>query len=152
MRFKWYKAHTRHTKSHNFNVLCLVVRLSLPNPLKPIKTIMKLEQHRQSMLQLHLCDHQVYWISCVPYIRGITALFRLMINAVSTVSIVISFAKMRLIRHSNRVCHCSSWDIICLAGYARTWWRWSHFTNISHHVWLSQPTLSCNHPCFPLPI
>ena len=28
-------SNIRHTKSHNLNVSCLVLQLSLPNPLKP---------------------------------------------------------------------------------------------------------------------
>ena len=53
----------RHTKISNLNVLRHVLKLSLPNPMKPgvkSRMIMELEQHRQAMLQLHLSDRQVY--------------------------------------------------------------------------------------------
>ena len=48
-----------HTKSPNLNMSCLVLQLSLPNPLKPgvkSRMKMKLEQHWLMMLQLHLSD------------------------------------------------------------------------------------------------
>ena len=51
-----------HTKSPNFNVSCLLLQLSLPNPLKQgVKSRMKmeLEQHRQAMLQLHLINQSI---------------------------------------------------------------------------------------------
>ena len=50
------------TQSPNINVSCLILRLSLPNPLKSrVKLRMKmLEQRRQAMLQLHLSDQQFY--------------------------------------------------------------------------------------------
>ena len=52
----------RRTKSLNWNDSHLVLKLSLPNPLKPCvksRMKMKLEQRRQAMLQLHLSDRQI---------------------------------------------------------------------------------------------
>ena len=49
------------TENQHLNVTCLVLQLSLPNPLKPgVKSGMKmwLEQRRQAMLQLHQSDQQ----------------------------------------------------------------------------------------------
>ena len=54
-----------HTKSQTLNVSCLVLQLSLSDPLKPgIKSRMKmyLEQRRQAMLQLHLSDKHSGWV------------------------------------------------------------------------------------------
>ena len=51
------------TKSQNLNVSHLVLHLSLSNPLKPgvkLRMKVKLEQHQQVMLQLHLSDQQFY--------------------------------------------------------------------------------------------
>ena len=51
------------TKSQNLNVSCILLQLSLLNPLKPgVKLRMKmyLEQRRQAMLQLHLSYQQFY--------------------------------------------------------------------------------------------
>ena len=53
----------RRNKFQTLNVSCLVLQLSLPNPLKPgvkpgIK--MQLEQRRQTMIQLHLNDQQFH--------------------------------------------------------------------------------------------
>ena len=56
----FYKSRT---KCQNLNVPCLVLQLSLPNPLKPgvkPRMNMRLEQRRQAMLQLHLRDEQFY--------------------------------------------------------------------------------------------
>ena len=64
-------SNIRRTKSQTLNVSCLVLQLSLPNPLKPgIKSRKKmlLEQLRQAMLQLHLSDQQFYCLpGCVLY-------------------------------------------------------------------------------------
>ena len=54
---------TRRTKSQHVNVSCLVLQLTLPNPLKPVvksRMKMQLEQRRSAMLQLHLRDQQFY--------------------------------------------------------------------------------------------
>ena len=54
-------SNTKRTKSQTLNVSCLVLQLSLSNPLRPgIKSRMKmcLEQRRQAMLQLHRSDQQ----------------------------------------------------------------------------------------------
>ena len=54
-------SNIRHTKSPNLNDSHLVLKSSLPNPLKPgvkSRRKMKLEQRRQAMLQLHLTDRQ----------------------------------------------------------------------------------------------
>ena len=56
-------SNIRRTKSPNLNASRLVLQFSLPNPMKPgVKSRMKmqLEQRRQAMLQLHLCDRQYY--------------------------------------------------------------------------------------------
>ena len=60
-------SNIRCPKSQNLNVSCLVLQLSLPNPLKQgVKSrMMYLGQRWQAMLQLHLSDQQVYClISC----------------------------------------------------------------------------------------
>ena len=61
----------RRTKSQHLTNSRTVLRLSLPNPLKPdVKSRMKmqLEQRRQAMLQLHLSDRQIYCLlGCVLY-------------------------------------------------------------------------------------
>ena len=60
----------RRTKCQNLNVSRVAMQLPLPNQLKPgIKSRMKmwLEQRRQAMLQLHLSDHQVYYVRYVLY-------------------------------------------------------------------------------------
>ena len=54
-------SNIRRTKSQNLNDAHLVLKSSLPNPLKPCvksRTKMKLEQRLQAMLQLHLSDRQ----------------------------------------------------------------------------------------------
>ena len=68
IRTNWKKycqtSNISHTKSPNLNV-CLILQLSLPNPLKPgVKLRMKmwLEQCRQAMLQPHMSDQQYYCI------------------------------------------------------------------------------------------
>ena len=56
-------SNIRCIKSQHFIDSRTVLRLSLPNPLKPdVKTRMKmqLEQRRQALLQLHLNDRQFY--------------------------------------------------------------------------------------------
>ena len=64
-------SNIRRTKSQNLNASRLVLKLSLPNPLKPgVKLRMKmwLEQRRQAMLQLHLSDQQCNCLlKCVLY-------------------------------------------------------------------------------------
>ena len=64
-------SNIRRTKCQNLNDSCLVLQLSVPNPLKPsVKSIMKmlLEQRRQAMLQLHLSYRQLYCqLRCVLY-------------------------------------------------------------------------------------
>ena len=59
------------TKSQNSNVSCLVLQLSLLNPLKPgfkWRMKMQLEQRRQAMLRLHLSDQQCYSpLRCILY-------------------------------------------------------------------------------------
>ena len=64
-------SNIRRTKSQNWNDSHLVLKLSVPNPLKPgIKSRMKmwLEQRRQAMLQLHLSDQQFNWLQrCILY-------------------------------------------------------------------------------------
>ena len=61
----------RRTKYQNLNDSRLILQLSLPNPLTPgVKSRMKmyLEQRRQAMLQLHLSDHQFYFLQrCTLY-------------------------------------------------------------------------------------
>ena len=63
----------RRTKFQNSNDTCLVLYLSLPDPLKPgVQSRMKmwLEQRRQAMPQLHLSDQQVYYLlRCALYSR-----------------------------------------------------------------------------------
>ena len=63
----------RHTKSTNLNVSCLILQLSLSNPLKrsvKLRMKMPLKQHWQAMLQLHLSDQQFYGqLSCDLYYR-----------------------------------------------------------------------------------
>ena len=50
-------SNTRHTKSQHLKDYRTVLRLSLPNPLKPdVKSRMKMS----GMLQLHLSDQQFY--------------------------------------------------------------------------------------------
>ena len=56
-------SNIRCTKSQHLKDSRSVLRMSLPNPLKPdVKSRMKmyLEQRRQAMLQLHLSDRQFY--------------------------------------------------------------------------------------------
>ena len=64
-------SNIRRTKSQHSKDSHTVLRLSLPNPLKPdVKSRMKmlLEQRRQAMLQLHLSDRQLYcWLRCDLY-------------------------------------------------------------------------------------
>ena len=63
-------SNIRRTKSQNLNVSCLVLQLSLHNLLKPgvySRMKMKLEQRRQTMLQLHLSYQQF----CSPLTRGL---------------------------------------------------------------------------------
>ena len=64
-------SNIRCTKSQHLKCSSTVLRLSLPNPLKPdVKSRMKmqLEQRRQTMLQLHLSDRQFYCLlRCVLY-------------------------------------------------------------------------------------
>ena len=66
-------SNIRSTKSQHLKCSRTVLRLSLPNPLKPdVKSRMKmqLEQRRQAMLQLHLSDQQFYCLQrCVLYQR-----------------------------------------------------------------------------------
>ena len=61
----------RRTKSQHLKDSRTVLRLSLPNPLKPdvkSRTKMQLEQRRQAMLQLYLSDRQFYCqLRCVLY-------------------------------------------------------------------------------------
>ena len=72
-RFNYYRqvSNIRRTKSQHLKDSRTVLRLSLPNPLKPdVKSRMKmqLEQRRQAMLQLHLSDRQFYCLlGCVLY-------------------------------------------------------------------------------------
>ena len=61
------------TKSQSLNVSCILLQVSLLNPLKPgVKLIMKmyLEQRRQAMLQLHL-SYQLFYclLRCDLYER-----------------------------------------------------------------------------------
>ena len=62
-----------HTKSQHLKDSRIVLRLSLPNPLKPdvnSRMKMQLEQRRQAMLQLHQSDRQFYCLlGCVLYWR-----------------------------------------------------------------------------------
>ena len=74
-------SNIKRTRSQNFkNVSLLVLRLYLPNPLKPcVKSRMKmqLEQRRQAMLQLHLSDQEFYCIiRCVLYERMYGTFYR----------------------------------------------------------------------------
>ena len=66
-------SNIRRTKSQRLNDYRTVLRLSLPNPLKPdVKSKMKmqLEQRRQAMLQQHMSDRQFYCLlRCVLYYR-----------------------------------------------------------------------------------
>ena len=79
---KWFKvlhggieyrqvSNIRRTKSQHLKDSRTVLRLSLPNPLKPDvkpRMKMKLEQRRQAMLQLRLIDRQFYCLPrCVLY-------------------------------------------------------------------------------------
>ena len=61
-------SNIRHTKFQNLNDSHLVLKSSLPNPLKPgvkLRMKMQLEQRRQAMLQLHLSDRQ---FNCLRYV------------------------------------------------------------------------------------
>ena len=64
-------SNIRRTKSQHLKDSRTILRLSLPNPLKPdVKSRMKiwLEQRRQAMLQLHLSDRQFYCLlGCILY-------------------------------------------------------------------------------------
>ena len=64
-------SNIRRTKYQSLNDSRLMLQLPLPNPLKPgVMSRMKvlLEQRRQAMLQLHLSDHQFYFLlRCVLY-------------------------------------------------------------------------------------
>ena len=64
-------SNIRRTKSQHLKDSHTVLRLSLPNPLKPdVKSRMKmwLEQRRQAMLQLHLNDRQFNCLlMCILY-------------------------------------------------------------------------------------
>ena len=64
-------SNIRRTQPQNINVSRLVLKLSLPNPLKPgvkFRMEMQLEQRWQAMLQLHLSDQQFYCLlRCVLY-------------------------------------------------------------------------------------
>ena len=66
-------SNIRCTNSDNLNDCCLVLQLSLPNPLKPVIKLrmkMELEQRRQALLQLHLSDQQFYCqLRCTLYER-----------------------------------------------------------------------------------
>ena len=58
-------SNIRRTKSQKLNVSCLVLQLSLPNPLSQVlsqewRLKMKLELRRQAIHQLHLSDQQFY--------------------------------------------------------------------------------------------
>ena len=71
----WYHkiSNKRCTKSQNLNDSCLILQLPLPNPLKPgvkLRMTMQLEQRRQTLLQLHLSNQQVYCpLWCALYWR-----------------------------------------------------------------------------------
>ena len=64
-------SNIRRTKHQHLKDSRTVLRLSLPNPLKPdVKSRMKmlLEQRRQAMLQLHMSDRQFYCLlGCILY-------------------------------------------------------------------------------------
>ena len=68
-------SNIRHTKCQRLNVSCLLLQLSLLNPLKSgVKLRMKmlLEQHWQAMLQLHLSDQQFYCLLRCDSMYGIS--------------------------------------------------------------------------------
>ena len=64
-----------HTKSQNSNVSCILLQLSLLNPLKQgvkLRMEMQLEQRRQAMPQLDLSYQQFHCLLRCDYIRGFT--------------------------------------------------------------------------------
>ena len=61
----------RRTKYQHLQGSRTVLRLPLPNPLKPdVQSRMKM--CRQAMLRLHLSDRQFYCLLGAPYIKGFT--------------------------------------------------------------------------------
>ena len=57
---KHQASNTRRTKSQNLNISCIVLYVTLCNPLKPgVKSGVKMqsEKRQHAMLQLHPSDH-----------------------------------------------------------------------------------------------
>ena len=88
-------------KSQNLNVSCILLQLSLLNPLKPgvkLRMKMQLEQRWQAMLQLHLSYQQFYCLlRCDLYKRfygsvlthcGLETPYGIMINIIRSNSLL----------------------------------------------------------------